>query len=580
MSAELCKKFPGWSALQGELALFMSAKNSSRYLSRSSRKCPIMHILATRGKHEERSRSLFLVTLDSNDGKQASPGPKCKAMRSALLLFLLPGLAATDNAICAVLSPAIKKLDSVPGLECSCESDGTASNIGGDAECDLTFGPPPVVGLQDMKITFHAGTTVRPCATPATASVVAGISLPVLSSTEECSIPGGSCTDNDSPGGGCALDTGTCASPDSLIDTMVNNAVTALKASAPDMAGEVEYEESTNKITVSLSVEAGKSKEVEVPIQKWGVADFYAKVSLTVAGSMSGLTTTQAVDLCMKAGGTEICGADIPKCDGTYSGNAGVKTAQATICTGSGNYNWHELFGAPPITMFPPQEMKFTDACKASTVAAPPPPPTVTLTMQASGNVADYADTTAFLDYTGKHGERTFKNVLKSRIGVAACTMKTGTLSFGKDCYNGIRGQGLKDYDSAIAVTITPASVIITAVITASSDSAAAEISDSLIAKLSTAEAASKEIGITIEATPTVVVYSPAAGESSTNAGAVAGAVISVLLFLGTIATIVYLVKKERIANPLDRLKEKLGKKKVHVMENGANAELATAKPA
>jgi hypothetical protein len=40
------------------------------------------------------------------------------------------------------------------------------------------------------------------------------------------------------------------------------------------------------------------------------------------------------------------------------------------------------------------------------------------------------------------------------------------------------------------------------------------------------------------------------------------------------------LVKKERIANPLDRLKEKLGKKKVHVMENGANAELATAKPA
>ena len=493
-------------------------------------------------------------------------------MQSALLLFLLPGLAATDNAICAVLSSAIKSLESVPGLSCSCKSDGTASNIGGDAECDLKIGPPPGVdALKDMKITFHAGTTVRPCAKPAMASVVAGISLPVLSSTEEvCSVLGGSCTDNDSLGGGCAcvpVCTGTCASPDSLIDTMVNNAVTALKASAPDMAGEVEYEESTNKITVSLSVEAGKSKEVKVPIQKWGVVDFYAKVSLTVKGSMSGLTTTQEVDLCMKAAGQEACGANIPKCDGTDSGEGLVGTAQDAICQVQ-TVNWHELFGAPPITMFPPKDIKFTDACdaasSASTVAAPPPPPTVTLTMQASGNVADYADTTVFSDSSGNYGERTFKNVLKARIGVAACTLKKGTLSFGQDCCNGIRCQGLKYYDSAIAVTITAASVIITAVITASSNSAAAEISDSLIAKLSTAEAASKEFGITIEATPTVVVYSPASDSdsSSTNAGAVAGAVISVLLFLGTIATIVYLVKKERIANPLDRLKEKLGKRK------------------
>ena len=52
------------------------------------------------------------------------------------------------------------------------------------------------------------------------------------------------------------------------------------------------------------------------------------------------------------------------------------------------------------------------------------------------------------------------------------------------------------------------------------------------------------------------------------------------LLFIGTIATIVYLVKKEHMPNPLDSLKEKLGKKKVYVAENGANAELATAKPA
>jgi hypothetical protein len=103
-----------------------------------------------------------------------------------------------------VLSPAIKSLESVPGLSCSCKSDGTASNIGGDAVCDLKIGPPPGVdALKDMKITFHAGTTVRPCAKPAMASVVAGISLPVLSSTEEvCSVLGGSCTDNDSLGGG------------------------------------------------------------------------------------------------------------------------------------------------------------------------------------------------------------------------------------------------------------------------------------------------------------------------------------------------------------------------------------------
>ena len=156
--------------------------------------------------------------------------------------------------------------------------------------------------------------------------------------------------------------------------------------------------------------------------------------------------------------------------------------------------------------------------------------------------------------------------------------MNKKNLRIGKDCYDGIRGQGLKDYDSAIAVTITAASVIITAVITASSDSAAAELSDSLTAKLSTAEAASKEIGITIEAIPTVVVYSPASeSSSSADGGTIAGAVISVLLFIGTIGTIVYLVKKERIANPLDRLKEKLGKKKECAAPDPGAAELGPA---
>ena len=141
-------------------------------------------------------------------------------MRSALLLFLLPGLAATDNAICAVLSPFIDGLDAVPGLSCSCKSDGTGLNIGGDAECELAIEPPEGVdALKDMKITFHAGTTVRPCATPATASVEAGITLPTLSSTEEvCSIPGGSCSDNPNPKGPCSFGRGTCATPDGHMD--------------------------------------------------------------------------------------------------------------------------------------------------------------------------------------------------------------------------------------------------------------------------------------------------------------------------------------------------------------------------
>ena len=52
------------------------------------------------------------------------------------------------------------------------------------------------------------------------------------------------------------------------------------------------------------------------------------------------------------------------------------------------------------------------------------------------------------------------------------------------------------------------------------------------------------------------------------------------LLFIGTIATVVYLVKKERIANPLDRLKEKLGMKKLPIAPEKEATELPTAKPA
>ena len=494
--------------------------------------------------------------------------------RSALLLALLPGLAATDNAICKVLSPLIDELTSKTPLTCSCVSDGTGLNIGGDAECSIKIGPPPLDALKDMKIEFHAGTTVRPCATPATASVEAGITLPVLSSEKTiCSGGVGACPDTGQ-WNACGK---TCTSLDDGVDTMVSTALVALDND------DIAYDSSTNKITVTLSAEAGITKEREVPIQKWGVADFFAKVSLSVEGSISGLTTTQAVDLCMKEKlvDTEICGADIPKCDGTDEGTGAVGAAQDAICAGSGDYNWHELFGAPPIKLFPPQEMKFTDACaEASSGSPPPPPPTVTLTMQASGSVADYADTSAFSDYIGDGTDRSFADVLKARIGVAACSRRNRAANafISRDC--GILVQGLRDYASAIALTITPASVIITAVITASNDFSAHRVSDSLTAILSTADAASKELGITIEATPTVVVYTPPSSGSSSDAGAIAGAVISVLLFVGTIATVVYLVKKERIANPLDRLKEKLGMKKMPIAPEKGATELATAAPA
>ena len=91
---------------------------------------------------------------------------------------------SVDNAICKVLSPLINELDSKTPLDCSCVSDGTGLNIGGDAECSIKIGPPPLDALKDLKIEFHAGTTVRPCATPATVSVEAGITLPTPSSTE------------------------------------------------------------------------------------------------------------------------------------------------------------------------------------------------------------------------------------------------------------------------------------------------------------------------------------------------------------------------------------------------------------
>merc|ERR1740130_1252412 len=236
--------------------------------------------------------------------------------------------------------------------------------------------------------------------------------------------------------------------------------------------------------------------------------------------------TTQAVDLCMKEKivGTEICGADIPKCDDTDTGKGVVGAAQVAICLPK-KFNWHKLFGAPPLTLFPPQKLSFTDACVPP--SPPPPPPTattggtttggtaaltaskpskVTLALRASGSVADYSDTSG----------------LKAKVASAA-------------------GVGASD----VEITVSAASVLITAVINVPSSTTADAVSVSLSTKLNSVDAASTALGITVEAVPTVVttVYITTASECD-NGGAVAGAVISVLLFIGTIGTVVYLVKK------------------------------------
>ena len=82
-------------------------------------------------------------------------------------------------------------------------------------------------------------------------------------------------------------------------------------------AFDVSYVASENKVAISMSVEAGKTKSIELPIVKWVVADFFIELSLTVNGNAAALTTTLTVDLCMKAANTKICGAQIPKCDGS-----------------------------------------------------------------------------------------------------------------------------------------------------------------------------------------------------------------------------------------------------------------------
>ena len=188
-------------------------------------------------------------------------------MLCTLLLFLLPGMTATDNAICAVMSPLISGMDSVPDMTCSCVSDGTALDAGGDAQCELQIGPPPLSALEDMIIKIHMDTTVRPCAEPAMAALSGGITLPQLSQARFCNT-GGSCQTS------CFV--GSCTSADETLDAAVSAAIQALAA---DVEADIAYAESDNKISISLSAEAGKSVDLKLPVYKTLAVNIFIKLN-------------------------------------------------------------------------------------------------------------------------------------------------------------------------------------------------------------------------------------------------------------------------------------------------------------
>ena len=92
-------------------------------------------------------------------------------------------------------------------------------------------------------------------------------------------------------------------------------------------------------------------------------------------------------------------------------------------------------------------------------------------------------------------------------------------------------------------------------------------MSDSLTNKLSSAEAASTELGITVENVPTVKVTSSSSGGG--GGGVTAAVVIVVLLILAIAGCVIVkvLVKKGKMKDPLERLKEMSGKRSVQVAE-------------
>ena len=156
----------------------------------------------------------------------------------------------------------------------------------------------------------------------------------------------------------------------------------------------------------------------------------------------------------------------------------------------------------------------------ASTSSSPPPSTshkTVVLTIMASGDVSDYADTTS----------------LRQKIADAA----------GVDA-------------SLVTISVTAASVLITATIVVPASTTPAAVQTSLASSLGTAENATAALGITVESDPSITASPPPGGDDGkgssddgANAGAVAGGVIGGIAFSMLVAGLVYLCRQKSKAS-------------------------------
>ena len=120
-----------------------------------------------------------------------------------------------------------------------------------------------------------------------------------------------------------------------------------------------------------------------------------------------------------------------------------------------------------------------TETCAtASPPLASPAPPPVVLTMTAAGSVDDFDETTT----AGLAKKTSLRGSIASAAGVDA---------------------------SAVTLTITAGSVIITATIAVPASSTAAAVQTTLSSTLGTAAAASAALGVTVESVPAIVVAAP-----------------------------------------------------------------------
>lgn len=151
---------------------------------------------------------------------------------------------------------------------------------------------------------------------------------------------------------------------------------------------------------------------------------------------------------------------------------------------------------------------KYTPSCNAPPPSAPPPPPsteTVVVSLVAPGSVSEYQGRTDDL-----------KQAFATVAGVDS---------------------------SAVEVTITAASVRITATIAVPGTTTATAMTTSLKAELATAELATAALGFTVESVP-VVTKSGGGGDDGLSAGAIAGIVIGVLVGVALIGAGIMLLKR------------------------------------